>query len=540
MTTGLFHYGSRRWGSRRDTAGWGNRRRKLQRRATLERLEDRRLLTTPPLILSFNSGTDQLVLGADSTVTSLSVTFNSSAQAFTFTANEGETFSDTSLPSSVSFSTTSNSATLTASWSSLSYTLEADFTNPSGTAVTLGASDGSAPVSNFGVGFALSGSISSLTLNDQGDTTGTSLSPAPSSLTSGQVTFDNSETIDYSSLAFTSNGSLTVNTGSGYGMFTVTGTPAGATTDLDTNPASATVKAITLGGSTSQPAASTLGAIDIAGGGSGTTTLIINDAADPTPSQIISLAAPSGSATVSFSTSSSASFTFSGLQDAGSTAGLTIEGGTGGTGFVVTGTPVSATTQIETDPASGTVDSVTLGGSTAPTAAFTLGNVSVTAGGSGATTLTINDAADPTAGQSISLSEISSTGTLTFGMSSSASFTFSGLQDGSATAGLTIEGGTGNDTFTVTGSPTDASTQIDTNPASAAVDSITLGGSTSPTAAINLGRIDIAGGGAGRTTVVVDDSADLFPDQGVSLSASSSSATLTFEEIFPPPCRPSS
>ena len=81
-----------------------------------------------------------------------------------------------------------------------------------------------------------------------------------------------------------------------------------------------------------------------------------------------------------------------------------------------------------------------------------------------------------------------------------------GVAFGSASnlTGLTIRGSTGDDDWDIEGTSASLPTAIDTAPASGMSDTVTIGGESHHTISL-LGSLDVYGGGAGTTSLAVDD-----------------------------------
>lgn len=261
----MFGSNGRLLGTRRGRADRTGRLRKMRRNFLLERLEDRQLLTAD-IVLSFSN--NEILLSADSTVTSLDVLYNSVNQTFGFLANTGETFeNDGSLPNTVVFSDSANTASLSPTvgdtWTGLGYTIGIDTTTTTGTAITLGGAG--SPTSGFPVPFTISdsgGGTTDLTIDDSDDASAQTVSITNSSLGIGT-----SPAITYSGSSLTSlnlDGSATVAT-----IVDDSGTPSNA--PLTVSMGSSTSNAVNVGDNTN--AASTLGDVTI----EGTTGLTIDD-----------------------------------------------------------------------------------------------------------------------------------------------------------------------------------------------------------------------------------------------------------------------
>ncbi len=531
-----------------------DRQRRLKLDTPLEALEERWLLTPPSITLSLSGSV--LTMTDNGTMSSLTVIYKATSKAYVFTANTGETFGVSgSLNSSISFTSGTTSATLTPTstntWSGLGYSFSLVPTDSAGASITLG-DESNDPASNFAMPFSLSdsgsGVISGLTIDDKGNTNGTSGAPQTYTMNGQSLSIGGTPIIKYTSATFSTSSSLTVNGGSGVTTFNLSGTPSAATTDIVMHPSSSSVATITLGGSTSSTAAYALGPVVISSITPGLATIQINDAADPVVGQVYDLTSLTSSHTLTFGTSSSASFTIANMQSITTMPEMTIEGGTGGDTFSIGRTLNNGATEIETNPASGRVNSIILGTSVSGNWASQFqGDTSIVGGGAGTTTVTVNDSFNST-GRTTTLTTTSGTASLSYGPSSP-TFTFTGLGDASTTPGLTLSGGSGSNTFVISGTPNSMTTAIDTGSGNNIVSLYATGASDS-TLAIDggggsntlklggvsgVGILSLAGtvninDPGGSTSLSLDDSEDT--SYGLSLTIGSSQATLSLSAVM--------
>ena len=321
-----------------------------------------------------------------------------------------------------------------------------------------------------------------LTLDDSGNS-----SSATYAISDSQFSLNGTNRVDYT--GSTISGLTLVTSDTGGNTVDVNDTPAAATTTIITNPAASTVDSVSLGSSAigaGNAPASGLGAVSLSGGGSGTTTASVLDNNDGNSGENIALSSSGGIASLVFGSNPTA-LTFAGLADNGATAGLTIDGASGGDNWNVTGTPGNASTVLDTDPALTKIDTVTLGGSSSSTAAATLGDVTINDSGSGQDNVTVDDAADAT-GQTVAVTASS----LTIG--AAPVFTYSGAD----LSGLTFDGGTAANTVDVTGTSVGTTLAMGSSTSNA----VNLGDASH--AASNLTSVSITG----TTELAVDDVAD--------------------------------
>jgi hypothetical protein len=244
-----------------------------------------------------------------------------------------------------------------------------------GNAVNLGdASDAASGLGNVTVTCGVGGSTS-LTVDDAADANGQLIAVTATSLTiSGGPTFD------YSNAALTG---LTFEAGSGGGNdITITGSP-----QLVADPTVINVSApldhpdAVSVGDASDPASGLAGNVNVQG--SGFASLTIDDSASTTAHAYLLQSNQ-------FTIGAVPGVGFGGLTNLTS---LTLKGSSGGDTWSVTGTPASATADIETNPGTGKSDAVTLGG-LSHLASSGLGAIVVRGDVSGRTTLTIDDSGD--------------------------------------------------------------------------------------------------------------------------------------------------
>ncbi len=220
--------------------------------------------------------------------------------------------------------------------------------------------------------------------------------------------------------------------------------------------------------------------------GAGAASLTIDDSASENPTAYLMDGAElsSGTAPVVF------------YSDATGLTALTVKGSSEGDTWNVTGTIPGGPTTIITSPAGGDTDTVTLGGSSAGTAASTLGDVVLHNGGAGFVALTIDDSAGDT-GQAITV------GTTVLSFAGGPSFTYGLVY----LAGLTLDASSaGSNDITVNGSPKviGGDITIDDAAPSDAPDSIMIGDASSPASGT---EVDVTIAGSGSTSLTIDDSA---------------------------------
>jgi Ca2+-binding RTX toxin-like protein len=309
-----------------------------------------------------------------------------------------------------------------------------------------------------------------VTVDDSADTTGRGTAANPVTLGTGQLSGLTPDPINYTNIS-----TLTVDAGSGSNYIDVTGTSGAAKHSGTTlNDPNGTVVVGSAQG------------IDVPLGiksSTGHVNLIVDDSADTTGrTATVGAGALTGLAPGTIS--------YSGLS------ALTVDGGTGTNAFSVTGTPFATTLNGGTGN-----DTVTIG-----TLQNIRGGVAVTSA-SGTMALTVNDGGDPT-GCAVGLAAGALTGL------PGGTYSYSGLRS------LTVDGGTGGNTFTVSGMP--AATTINSGTGSDAVvvpatsaaltvngqngaDTVTIGDSGSVQ---GIQRAVTVGNASGSTTLVVDDSTD--------------------------------
>jgi acrosin len=347
-----------------------------------------------------------------------------------------------------------------------------------------------------------------LTVDDSADGTGRIATLGASALTGLAPA-----AINYSKLS-----ALTVDGGTGGNTFTITGTPAATTLNTGTGNDSvsvlATSKALTINGQSGSDSVTLGNAGNVQGifgavtitNAAGSTALTVNDSADGTAR-----------------TANLGAGVLTGLAPAAigysNLSALTVDGGTGGNSFTVSGTPAATTLNTGTGNDSVTVqaashalavngengsDTVTIGNAGSLqniAAAVTVTNAA------GATALTVDDSADGTA-RTAGLGVTALTGL------APAAITYANL------SALTVDGGTGGNTFTITG--TSAATTLNSGTGNDTVtvqatsqaltvngqngsDTVTIGSAHS-VQGIN-GAVTITNA-AGATALTVDDSAD--------------------------------
>jgi hypothetical protein len=378
--------------------------------------------------------------------------------------------------------------------------------------VTLGGST-SAPLGMQGLSGTINvdnaGALTTLTLDDSQDTTAQAATLADNG-TTGLVAGLSPATISYTDIDLSG---LTVKGGSGGNTFTVNGTPGGINTTLDSGTGADTVNVkaagsagtldihgqagadtVTLGGSTSAP----LGMQGLAGtinvdNAIGFTGLTLDNSQDTT-AQTATITASSvtglAPATINYT--------------AADLSGLTVKGGSGGNTFTVSGTPGLITTTLDTGTgantttveATGTGSNLTITGQSTTTDSVDLSNAGSAQGlngtvgmsnvAGGSIPLTVDDSADGTA-QAVTIGAASLSGS----MVGTATVNYANLTS------LTLKGGTGGNTFTVSGTPANLTTTLDSGTGTNTV-SVTATGSA--------GTLDIHGQ-AGNDTVTLGGSA---------------------------------
>ncbi len=398
------------------------------------------------------------------------------------------------------------------------------------------------------------GGSTSLTIDDSEDSAyGLSLTVGSGQATASLGTHAPA-TFDYSDLS-----SLTFQ-GSSYGSNTITvdDTPAGTsstpvtTTLIGDGPGdSVTVSGVSQYGPLIVDAEGNSDSIDIGGGdlanlsaqvtlqGLSGSSLTVDDTSGST-----SLAFTVTGTSLTYADASSPSTILGTVDYAAnpSLAAMAIDASDQGSNSIrVTGMP-ALSNALALDMGTGTGNAVTLGGSTSATAASSLGDINVDPP-SGYTQVTVVDSADPDAGQSFSLSGSGGSTALTFGVSSSASFTFSGLgSPNSSTPALLIEAGSLGNVFNISDTVADQLTQIDTglgdnsvdvtstaSPSDSTLDivggggtdTVTLGGAAGLGALYVSGTVDVSNPG-GSTALTIDDSEDSA--YGLSLTVGSGQA----------------
>jgi hypothetical protein len=417
--------------------------------------------------------------------------------------------------------------------------------NPGGNdGFTLGtiAGSGQSLLGTINVSTISSGSTE-LQVYDYADTTARTVN-----LSATQLTGLTPATIDYSNLS-----TLAIEGGSGGNTFNVTGTPANAETDIysGTGANTTTVDATGVGSTAyiyGQGSADTVtlgnsgntqnlnGSIGIGNVG-GTTNLTVNDSADTTARTAILT-------NTQLSGLTPAPVTYYNLS------ALTIDGGSGGNTLTVTGTPAGITTTINSGTGNNTTtvdatgnissqcaldihgqggaDTVTLGN--AGNAQNLLGSISISNSG-GLTNLTVNDSADTT-GRTANLSSTLLTGLTPFSSVDNGYIFYANL------SALTIDGGSGGNTFNVAGTPSSITTLLDTGSGNDktnvtatggggelvingqnGADSVTLGNALGSTA--NLLQPVIVSNTSGSTNLTVNDSGD----------TNARAATLTLKQL---------
>jgi Ca2+-binding RTX toxin-like protein len=367
-------------------------------------------------------------------------------------------------------------------------------------------------------------------------------------------------------ITYTNLSALTVNGGTAGNVFTVASTPGAIPTVLNSGTGADKVfvqttapsSSLTVNGQGGLDTVSITNAGSVQGiqgavtvtnkGGAGNlTTLTVDDSADTT-ARTATLGATSlvglAPATITY--------------DANSLSSLTVDGGSGGNAFTVTGTPVNGVATAPTILNSGTGADTTLVQATAATSTLTVNGQggrdtvlitnghsvqsilgAVTIGNTGGnttnlTSLTVDDSLDAIA-RTATLS-----GTVLSGLSP-ATITYSNLSD------LTVNGGTGGNTFTVTSTPVNGVATLPTTlnsgngkdtvsvQTTAAASTLTINGQAGlDTVSITnagsvqgiLGPVAVGNsGGAGNlTSLTVDDS----KDAAVTNSTLSSTQLTTF------------
>jgi hypothetical protein len=325
------------------------------------------------------TGSGELLLTGDTTVTSLGVTYDPASETYTFTANSGVAFgADDTVPGTVIFTPNGNTATLApngTTWAALGYTVGTETTNLGGTAITLGGPG--APASNFGTAFDVansSGGTTGLTVDDSADSASQTIG-----VTSSSLSFTGGPTFTYGGAYLIGLG-LEAGAADGNAI-TVTGSPvrAGDFFRINDSATSDHPDTITIGDA-AHPASGLIG--DVTVSGPGATSLTIDDSGS-TASGAYSLQAGQfaiGAAPVLP------------LNNLTGLTGLTIKGSSGGDTWDVAGTPAGVATTIATDPAGGDSDLVTLGGANGN--GWQVGSVAVDGGGAGNTILSIDDSGD--------------------------------------------------------------------------------------------------------------------------------------------------
>ncbi len=247
-----------------------------------------------------------------------------------------------------------------------------------------------------------------------------------------------------------------------------------------------TAAGVRLGLGDATHAASSLGDVTVTTSGTapsnGSVALTVDDSADAS-GQTVTL----GATALGFQGGST--FTYGGAD----LAGLTFDaGGAGGNAITMTGSPqlVAFTTDISVSAPSINPDTVSIGDAANPFSTLA-GDVGIQ--GAGAVSLTIDDSGS-TAVTSYILNNEFSAGAVPVVFFSRAT----GL------TGMTVKGGSGGDSWDVTGTPAGVTTLIDTAPASGHTDVVSLGGATAGTAD-SLAGVTVDGGGVGTTNLVVND-----------------------------------
>ncbi len=411
------------------------------------------------------------------TISDPSVTINitdNSAGALTSTGSGTSTVTitkGTSSVSSLTFNSTGQGNTYNLEGSAAPVTVENTSAVPGSDTVTLGNAGNTLQL--FGsISISNSVGLTNLTVNDSADTTGRTANISSTQLTG--LTHPTPLTV--SSITYANLSALTIDGGSGGNTFNVTGTPAGITTTINSGTGADTTTVDSTGNISSQCALdingqggadtvtlgnagntqNLLGSISISNTG-GLTNLTVNDSADTT-----GRTANLSSTLLTGLTPHSAYPNNDDIVYANLSA-LTIDGGTGGNIFFVTGTPAGITTTINsgtgtdstTVDASGSggtldingqsgADLVTLGN--AGNAQNLLGTIAVLNPG-GSTNLTVSDYADTTA-RTVNVSATQLTAL------TPATINYANLSS------LEIDGGTGGNTFNVTGTPANIETDI--------------------------------------------------------------------------------
>lgn len=345
-----------------------------------------------------------------------------------------------------------------------------------GNAVTLG--DNASSASSMSA-VAVTGSTS-LTIDETAGGSNEPINVSASSMNFGAL----SPTISFSNATL---GSLTIDTPTvGETAMTVTGSPAGTLglAPITINVGTASGDTLSLGNSSY--AASGLGDVTVTTSGTppdnGSVALTVDDSADAS-GQIVNL----GASSLTFLGGST--FTYGGAN----LTGLTFDAGSaGGNTVTMTGSPelIAYTTDIVTGAPSDNPDAIVIGNAANPFSTLA-GDVAIQ--GSGAASLTIDDSGN-TAATSYIFNNKFSAGAFPVVFFSSAT----GL------TGMTVKGGSGGDTWDVTGTPASVTTVIETAPASGKADTVSLGGSTAGMAS-SLAGVTVDGGGAGLTNLVIND-----------------------------------
>ena len=366
---------------------------------------------------------------------------------------------------------------------------------PSGVAMRIGTFGGSDNAYNLGDATHAASRLGDINLAPSGDGT-TLLTIDDSAGASGGTV-----TVQSSSVKFDVAGPTFDYTGASFASVILDASDAGGTTaEVDGSPsASSGFAPIILNMGTGNSNSVNLGGPGVAAGGlgdvtvttagtppaNGSTRLTVDDADDPT-GRIITV----GAAALAFACGPT--FTYCGAD----LAGLTLDAGTsGGNAITVTGSPRSIEdhTGIVDSAPSDRPDAIAIGDAAHPSSTLA-GDVWIT--GPGAASLTIDDSGS-TASTSYRLD-----GAISAGAAPVVSFC-----GATGLTGTTLKGSSGGDTWDITGTPGGVTT-IDTNPAGGRSDAVIVGGSASGTADL-VGAVTVHGGGAGGTSLVINDTADL-------------------------------
>ena len=353
--------------------------------------------------------------------------------------------------------------------------LNLDMGTATGNAVNLG--DAMHPASGLG-SVAVTTGVGGQTgvwIDDSGGEAGQTIG-----VTETAVSFTGGPTFDYSGAGLSIVSLKASDAGSN--VVTVTGTPV-ATNPLSLDMGTGAANSVTVGDVLNP--ASGLGSINFLTEFPGSTSLTVDDSSDASP-QTVSIDATS----LSFNNGPGFVYNTAALT------GLTFDAGSaGGNVITVTGSPqlVADATAINVSAPQAKPDAVTVGDASDPASGLA-GNVNVL--GSGYASLTIDDSGSTTA-HSYALQSNQ------FTIGAAPGFGFGSL---TGLTNLTIKGSSGGDTWSVTGTPTTATTDIETNPGAGKTDPVTIGNESHP--ASGMGAVAVHGDLSGTTNLIIDDSSD--------------------------------